>query len=486
MLFTPEDRARGVHEHELQDARATAWQRTSVTTSARTAPASTAAASRAGSAPAAIGFAKIARDLTQQRDAADALHARARPSWKPVSAHAPQSSRARSTEHEAAKTAVTTLLHRLVTAQEDERARIARDLHDQMGQQLTVLRLALERAQQEPSSESAASSISQALELTSELGRDVDFLSWQLRPAVLDELGLIAALPRFVAEWASHVGIPAVFRGVGYEHGQLPREAEVAFYRIAQEALNNIAKHSHASRVDVVLGANDGRVTLVVEDDGLGFDLGEESVNAKGFGLSGMRERAALRRRQPAHRIEAGQRDVRLSHAAGGVARAVSGHGVGAFMIRVMLVEDHETVREGLQLLLNAQPDMEIVGEAGDGGTAVDRVGVVNPDVVVLDLTMPGMSGLETAKSLKTSSRARVVALTRHDDDAFVQELTAAGAVGYVLKQSPSSELLRAIRAASTGGVYLDPACSSRIIRAIRGGARTLRRRPSASWKCCA
>jgi DNA-binding NarL/FixJ family response regulator len=127
-------------------------------------------------------------------------------------------------------------------------------------------------------------------------------------------------------------------------------------------------------------------------------------------------------------------------------------------MIRVMLVEDHETVREGLRLLLNAQPDMEIVGEAGDGGTAVDRVGVVNPDVVVLDLTMPGTSGLETAKSLKTSSRARVVALTRHDDNAFVQELTAAGAVGYVLKQSPSSELLRAIRAAAAGGAYLDPA----------------------------
>jgi two-component system CheB/CheR fusion protein len=293
VLFTPEDRARGVHEHELQDAKRNgrAMDERYHVRKDGTRFYCSGVTRRLGAG--GIGFAKIARDLTQQRDAADAL----------LRAHTELETRVRSRteelesevhEHEAAKTAVTHVLHRLVTAQEDERARIARDLHDQMGQQLTVLRMALERAQQQPSSESAASSISQALQLTSELGHDVDFLSWQLRPTVLDELGLTAALPRFVAEWSSHVGIPAVFRGVGYEHGQLPREAEVAFYRIAQEALNNIAKHSHASRVDVVLGANDGRVTLVVEDDGLGFDLGQESVNAKGFGLSGMRERAAL------------------------------------------------------------------------------------------------------------------------------------------------------------------------------------------------
>ena len=131
-------------------------------------------------------------------------------------------------------------------------------------------------------------------------------------------------------------------------------------------------------------------------------------------------------------------------------------------MIRVLLVDDHETVREGLRLLVNAQSDMTVVGDAGDGRSAIDGAAALAPDVVVLDLTMPGMNGLAAAKALKaSSSHTAIVALTRHDDDAFVQELVAAGAAGYVLKQSPSTELLRAIRAAATGGRYLDPGLPS-------------------------
>jgi len=124
--------------------------------------------------------------------------------------------------------------------------------------------------------------------------RDLEFLAWELRPAALDELGLAAALPRFVTEWSAHVGIPAEFRFGGFENGQIPRDAEVAFYRVAQEALNNISKHAHASRADVVLAVNDGEVVLVIEDDGVGFDAAGDGFRASGLGLAGMRERAAL------------------------------------------------------------------------------------------------------------------------------------------------------------------------------------------------
>ena len=130
-------------------------------------------------------------------------------------------------------------------------------------------------------------------------------------------------------------------------------------------------------------------------------------------------------------------------------------------MIRVLLVDDHQTVREGLRFLVNAQPDMTVVGEAGDGRAALDGLAQTKPDVVVLDLTMPGMSGLDTAKALKSSGQGGVIALTRHDDDAYVQELIACGAVGYVLKQSPSDQLLRAIRAVAAGGRHFDPALPS-------------------------
>jgi two-component system, NarL family, response regulator NreC len=127
-------------------------------------------------------------------------------------------------------------------------------------------------------------------------------------------------------------------------------------------------------------------------------------------------------------------------------------------MIRVLLAEDHETVREGLRLLVNAQTDMTVVGEAGDGQAAIERAEALKPDVLVLDLTMPGVSGLTAARALKgTTPPIAIVALTRHDDEAYVQELMDAGAAAYVLKQSASAELLRAIRTAASGGRYLDP-----------------------------
>jgi DNA-binding NarL/FixJ family response regulator len=130
-------------------------------------------------------------------------------------------------------------------------------------------------------------------------------------------------------------------------------------------------------------------------------------------------------------------------------------------MIRVLLAEDHETVREGLRLLLDAQNDMRVVGEAREGAEAIERVATLKPDVLVLDLTMPGISGLAAARQLKDSATpTAVVALTRHDDNAYVQELLAAGASAYVLKQSPSTELLHAIRTAAGGGRYLDPGLS--------------------------
>jgi two-component system, NarL family, response regulator NreC len=128
-------------------------------------------------------------------------------------------------------------------------------------------------------------------------------------------------------------------------------------------------------------------------------------------------------------------------------------------MISVFLVDDHETVREGLRLLVNTQPDMRVVSEAGDGATALQRATVSRPHVIVLDLAMPGMSGLAATKALRESvSESAIVTLTRHSDRAYAQQLFAAGVNGYVLKQSPSHELLTAIRLVAAGETYVDPA----------------------------
>jgi DNA-binding NarL/FixJ family response regulator len=127
--------------------------------------------------------------------------------------------------------------------------------------------------------------------------------------------------------------------------------------------------------------------------------------------------------------------------------------------IRVLIAEDHETVRQGLKLLINSQADMEVIGEAGDGQAAVQRAASLNPTVAVLDISMPEMNGLAATRRIRECAPATaIVALTRYRDEAYVKELLAAGASAYVLKQSASGELLDAIRAAARGAVYVDTA----------------------------
>jgi signal transduction histidine kinase len=243
----------------------------------------------------AFGFAKIARDLSTHQQAAEALRlvqadfdVRVRERTDALEAEV--SARAAAHHH------VTVLLQRIVTAQEDERARIARDLHDHLGQQLTALRLTLQghRDQLGPDHPLTGQVVS-ALSLAQRIDDDLDFLAWELRPAALDDHGLAAALPVFVREWSEHYKIPVEYRAKHLSAGQLARDAEVVFYRVAQESLNNVLKHAHATRVDVLVERRDGAVRMVIEDNGVGFDLTEkDETRDKGIGIIGMHERAAL------------------------------------------------------------------------------------------------------------------------------------------------------------------------------------------------
>lgn len=138
---------------------------------------------------------------------------------------------------------------------------------------------------------------------------------------------------------------------------------------------------------------------------------------------------------------------------------------VAAQKLRILLADDHETVREGLRMILNAQPDMQVVATAGDGREAISQAERVTPDVVIMDISMPGLNGL--AATMQLTERvpdAKVLTLTRHADSSYLQQLLRAGASGYVLKQSRPAELLHAIRSVATGGKYLDAAMTAPVI----------------------
>lgn len=140
---------------------------------------------------------------------------------------------------------------------------------------------------------------------------------------------------------------------------------------------------------------------------------------------------------------------------------------------RILLVDDHDIVRLGLMTLLNDQPDMEVVGEASTAGEAVRAAVKLQPDVVLMDIRLPGEGGIEaTSQVTRSVSNSKVVMLTSFADDQLVVRAIRAGAVGYVLKQVGNEELLRAIRAAARGEALLDPSTTARLLSRVREAER--------------
>jgi DNA-binding NarL/FixJ family response regulator len=143
-------------------------------------------------------------------------------------------------------------------------------------------------------------------------------------------------------------------------------------------------------------------------------------------------------------------------------------------MLNIVLAEDHNTVREGIKMLVDAQDDMRVVGEACDGAAAIVKVREHRPDVLVMDISMPEMNGLKATRKLKAEfPDVKILTLTRHDDDSFLEQLISAGASGYVLKQSAPAELINAIRAVGSGRSYLDTSLTEKVMSSF--GGRSLR-----------
>jgi DNA-binding NarL/FixJ family response regulator len=142
---------------------------------------------------------------------------------------------------------------------------------------------------------------------------------------------------------------------------------------------------------------------------------------------------------------------------------------------RVLMADDHPVVLAGLKALVEADPDFQVIGEARDGRAALRLAKQLQPDVVVLDISMPEMNGIEVATTLLAERpQCRVLVLTVHEDRAYLRQLVEAGVNGYLLKRSASEELIRALHAVVAGGMYLDPAIAGKAIgRPVRGAPQS-------------
>jgi signal transduction histidine kinase len=199
------------------------------------------------------------------------------------------------------------LLRQLVTAQEDERRRMSRELHDQLGQHLSALSLGLKSLQDAddawPHGERrhSARTIETLRHQTEDLMEHVHRLAWELRPAVLDDYGLYTALDLYTAQWARRSRIKADIHSTGYlidsKEQRMEPEIESSLYRVVQEALTNVERHSQATQVSVLLERQNDYVRVIIEDNGKGFDLEavlNRPLRQRRLGLLGMRERVSL------------------------------------------------------------------------------------------------------------------------------------------------------------------------------------------------
>lgn len=188
------------------------------------------------------------------------------------------------------------LLKQVISAQEEERKRIARELHDRTSQSLTSLLVGLKVIKKADSLADVEQKTTELRNMTAKVLDEVHDLALELRPAILDDLGLVAALQRYVEEFAEKFDISVDYHTVGFDDNRLPSQMEITLYRITQEALTNVARHAHPSNVSVLLEHHGQTVITIVEDDGQGFDVAKvmNSDIKEKMGLYSMQERAAL------------------------------------------------------------------------------------------------------------------------------------------------------------------------------------------------
>jgi len=355
----------------------------------------------------------------------------------------------------------------LSEAEHRERTRLARLLHDDLQQLLLAAKLRLPVLVEGPGDqlEEHVAKIDELLTASLSTSRD---LSHELSPPIL-QCGTLSEVMDWLAEWFGEKHGLRVAVRVDGELLPVPEHLRVFFFQAARELLTNVAKHSGKMEARLGLSSRDGCFTVQVEDDGEGFD--PQSVELRlerpeGFGLFNIQERLeALGGRLAIDSAPGGGGSFRMCVPVGEAVETALNPGrpqaagpvlVGApqtraeqDVFRLLVVDDHQVVREGFIELLNRQPDFEVVGEAADGQEAIRQADALQPDAIIMDVDMPTMNGIEATRRVKACRpQTVVVGLSLHEELAVLRAMTEAGADAYCSKHAPAKELLETLRRA--------------------------------------
>jgi PAS domain S-box-containing protein len=355
---------------------------------------------------------------------------------------------ARTTETEMLTVRLRALTSKLVLAEQRERRRFASELHDYLAQNLIVCRMAIDRMmrsstpEQRTTLEEASTGLSECIAYCRNMVAD-------LSPTVLYEAGLYAAL-RWLGHRMARHGLQV---DLELEESYRPGEDQaVILFQAVRELLFNVLKHAGVDRVRVQARDSNGVFSLVVIDAGQGFDpkVPLAAGSTMGFGLFAVREHLSTMGGRV--EIESGPHGTRITLSVPHPFEATRPAAQAGAKVRVLLVDDHATVRDGLRRILTADPELEIVGEASHGEEAVSLARALRPDVVLMDVHMPKTDGIAATRALKSELAAtRVIGLSMHDSHEFADAMIEAGASAYLTKDVRGDELLAAVRAIAAG-----------------------------------
>ncbi len=326
-----------------------------------------------------------------------------------------------------------------------ERERLAREIHDTVAQGFTSVVVLLELAESDVDTDPAAAR--QRLAIARETARqnlaEARALVAALTPVDLQAAPLPEAIGRLVDRFAAETGAA----GPAHRDRRAPGAAGQHGGGAAARGPGGADQRPQARRSRAGSRSPSTVRSWPVADDGAGFD---PAAPTGGYGLAGMRRRVE----EVGGTVSIAQRTER-------------DQGGGA-VLRVIVVDDHPVVREGLRAMLDAEPDLEVVGEAASGAEAVALAARLRPDVVLMDLRMPGIDGVTATGEIAATGDARVLVVTTYDTDADILRAVEAGATGYLLKDTPRRELAEAVRAAARGETVLAPPVARKLVSRVR------------------